>query len=223
MDIHQTLFWIGHASFYIKTERGTIFVDPFNISAKITEKADLVLITHAHVDHWSKEDIKKIIKPEAEIICPQGCINEGDFKNIRVVKPGFADSFRGMGLSTIPAYNTKPERLMMHPKTNEWVGWIVDVNGFKIYHAGDTDFINEMKGLKGIGASLLPMGGHYVMDVDEAVEAAKAIGANYAIPMHYKMLLGKENADAAEQKFKKELSNALIMNEVQEAAYEFKK
>ncbi len=214
MDINKTLFWIGHASFYIKLDGYNIFIDPFQVGPSIKEKADLVLITHAHSDHWSKDDLKKVMKPDAEIMCPQGCMNEDNYKNFRIIAPGFGDKFRGVELRTIPAYNTKKERLMFHPKENNWVGWIVNVNGFSIYHAGDTDFITEMKELKNIGASLLPMGGHYVMDVDEAMMAAKAIGAQYAIPMHYKMLLGKDGTAAAEEKWRK-LGNAMIMKEVQ--------
>jgi L-ascorbate metabolism protein UlaG (beta-lactamase superfamily) len=222
-NINNILFWVGHAAFYIKAGSKTIFIDPFNIGNTVKEKADLILITHAHYDHCNKDDINKVIKPETEILCPQGCFKDGDFKNLRVIKPGFSDSFHNVPISTIPAYNVKKERLMFHPKENQWVGWIVDIDGFKIYHAGDTDFISEMRGLRGMGASLLPMGGTYVMDVDEAIEAAKAINAQNAVPMHYKALLGKAASDAAEEKFKKGLTNALIMKEVQAAAYEFKK
>jgi L-ascorbate metabolism protein UlaG (beta-lactamase superfamily) len=220
-DLTKNLFWIGHASFYIKAEGANIFIDPFNISPAVREKADLILITHAHMDHCSKDDIKKVMKNnETEIICPAGCFNEGDFRNFRVVKPGFIDKFRGMEIITIPAYNYKEERRSFHPRENGWVGWIVDVDGYKIYHAGDTDFIEEMKELEGIGVSLLPVGGHYVMTVEEAMDAAKAINAQAAVPMHYKALLGKEGSVQAEEKWKM-LKNAVLMKEVQEPMYSF--
>ncbi len=221
MDMDKTLFWIGHASFYIKTDNGTIFIDPFNIGSAIREKADLILITHAHYDHCNKQDVMKVMKPDTEIICAPGCFKDGDFKNFMVAEPGFRDKFRGTQISAVPAYNTAKERLAFHPKENRWIGWIVDVNGFNIYHAGDTDFINEMKSLKNIGASLLPIGGTYVMTVDEAIEAAKAINAQHAVPMHYKQLLGKDGSAAAEEKFRKGLKNALVMKEVQEPKYGF--
>ncbi len=221
MDLNKKLFWIGHASFYIKHNDKTIFIDPFNLSDSVKEKADLILITHAHSDHWSKNDIKKIIKPETEILCSNGCLNEDNFRNFRTVEPGFETDFHKMKISTIPAYNTNKERLSIHPKSNKWVGYIIDIDGFRIYHAGDTDFIDEMKSLKGLGASLLPIGGHYVMDVDEAIQAASAINATYAVPMHYKLLLGKEGSAAAEEKFKKNLGNAMIMKEIQEPSFRF--
>ncbi|MFI5412729.1 MAG: MBL fold metallo-hydrolase [Candidatus Micrarchaeales archaeon] len=221
MDINNFLFWIGHASFYIKHNDKIIFIDPFNISNSIREKADLILITHAHSDHFSKDDIKKVMKPEAEIICSNGCFKDSDFKNFRVIEPGFETDYHGLKINAIPAYNTKKERLMFHPKSNKWVGYIVDVDGFKIYHAGDTDFIEEMKSLNGLGASLLPIGGTYVMEVEEAIQAASAINAKYAVPMHYKQLLGKEGSAAAEEKWRKNLKNALIMKEVQEPKFSF--
>ncbi len=138
-----------------------------------------------------------------------------------MIKPGFTDEFRGIGIGTVPAYNYREERRNFHPKENGWIGWIVDVNGYRIYHAGDTDFIDEMKGLGNIGASLLPIGGHYVMTVDEAIEAAKVINAQKAVPMHYKALLGKEGSERAEEKFRKNLKNAAVMKEIQEPMYSF--
>ena len=221
MDINKRLSWIGHASFYIKGGGFNIFVDPFRISSLIKEKADFVLITHAHMDHCSKDDILRVLKPEGEVICPQGCFEDGSFKNFTLSKPGFAAKLKSASVEAIPAYNTKKERLAFHPKENGWVGYIIDVGGFKIYHAGDTDHIDEMDGLRGIGASLLPIGGTYVMDVDEAIGAANAIKAEHSVPMHYKMLLGREGSARAEERFKSEAVNALVMKEEQPAEYSF--
>ena len=212
-DLQKTLFWIGHASFYIKTGSGTIFIDPFNIGDSIMDRADLILITHAHYDHCNKADIKKVMKPDAEIYAPSGCL-EGDFKNKTVTAPGFSTDWKGIKIGCIPAYNNKPDRINFHPRANNWVGYIIDIGGFNIYHAGDTDFIDEMKQLKNIGAGLLPMGGKYVMDVDEMITAARTINPVYVVPMHYKRLL-EDNGVAAETKLKKELKNALVMREVQ--------
>lgn len=212
---------MGHAAFYIKGDGYTVFIDPFKIGPEVREKADLILVTHAHSDHASRDDILRVMKPDAKVICAPGCFADGDFRNMEVIRPGGRSEFKTAGISAVPAYNVVKERLSAHPKSKNWVGYVVDMNGCRIYHAGDTDFIEEMKGMRGISASLLPVGGTFTMDVDEAMSAARAIKAEFAVPMHYKMLLGKAGAAEAEEKFKKGLPNALVMKEVQEPVYGF--
>jgi L-ascorbate metabolism protein UlaG (beta-lactamase superfamily) len=221
MGINDILFWVGHACFYVKANGVNIFIDPFRVPTQIKEKADLILITHAHMDHCSKDDIQKIIKKDTVTISSQGCLEEKGYKDVITSKPGFKYDFRGIGIEAIPAYNNISDRLNYHPKANNWVGYILDVNSTRIYHAGDTDFIKEMKDLKGINAALLPMGGTYTMNVDEAIDAGKAIDATSTIPMHYKNLLGREGSVVAEEKFKHGLKNALVMKEVVEPTYSF--
>ena len=221
MDITEKLFWIGHASFYVKHNGKNIFIDPFNVSDKIGEKADLVIITHAHGDHYSVKDINKVMKPNAELVFPNNCIDGDAFKNPRIIAPGESFDYNGVKISAVPAYNNKKEKINFHPKANKWVGYVIDVDGFSIYHAGDTDFIDEMKTMKDIGASLLPIGGTYVMNVDEGIDAANAIKAQYSIPMHYKALLGREGSAAAEQKWKSKAINPYLMKEMQEPMFKF--
>ena len=222
-EINNILFWIGHASFYIKTKETTLFIDPFNVDSNIVkERADLVLITHAHFDHCSRADLFKIIKPDGKIISSQGCLTKRDYNNLEIIKPGYNGKFNDISISAIPAYNLKSERLSFHPRENEWVGYIIDAAGLRFYHAGDTDFIPEMKKLKGLDVAMLPVGGTYTMDVDEAIEAAKSIDSKFIVPMHYKNLLGVDGSKKAEEKLKKGLNNLLIMNEVQKPTYAFK-
>ncbi|MEM0149882.1 MAG: MBL fold metallo-hydrolase [Candidatus Micrarchaeaceae archaeon] len=215
------LFWIGHSSFYIKSNNRTLYIDPFRISSSIAqrEKADLILVTHAHFDHFSAADIEKIKKDSTLIITSTQTLSNGG--NVKIARPGFKYNFEGINIEAVPAYNLKKERLSFHPKSNEWIGYVIDTGKERIYHAGDTDFIPEMKALKGIDIALLPIGGTYTMGVDEAVEAAKSIDAKYAAPMHYKNLLGIEGSKAAEEKFRKSLGNALVLKEVQEPTYSF--
>lgn len=237
-DVEKILFWIGHASFYIKEHHTqistepfitaqphdyTVFIDPFNISDSIKEKADLILITHAHFDHWSMKDIDKVSKSSTKMIIPPLCNGSERYKGVEIAKPGFKMSIASADLliSAIPAYNLKSERLQFHPRSNDWVGYIIEVGGLKIYHAGDTDFIPEMRALRHIDVAILPMGGTYTMGVDEFIEAAKAIKAKHVVPVHYKNLLGKEGSIAAENKLREHLDNVLFMKEVQPPTYAF--
>ncbi|MGA2799966.1 MAG: MBL fold metallo-hydrolase [Candidatus Micrarchaeaceae archaeon] len=219
MEIDDTLFWIGHASFYIKARNSTIFIDPFRVGSAVKEKADLVLVTHAHFDHNSKEDIDKVSKGNTKYIGAAKCL-EG-YKMAAVSKPGFRTLFNGIKIEAVPAYNNREERLQFHPKAENWVGYIIEIDGTRIYHAGDTDSIPEMAGLKDIDIALLPMGGKYTMTMEEALGAEKAINAKSIVPMHYKMLLGEEGSRRLEKELKAKLDNVHIMREVQAPIYSF--
>ncbi len=222
MDLKDALFWIGHASFYIKSEGMTVFIDPFNVSDSLKDRADVVLITHAHFDHCSRKDIEKVLKSESRVIAAQGCLNAGDYGGITIAKPGFRERIGSLEIEAVPAYNMKSERLQFHPRINGWVGYVLGIGGMRIYHAGDTDFVPEMKNLKDIDAALLPVGGTFTMDVSEAIEAVKEISPCFFVPMHYKNLLGKDGSKAAEEQIRKSVKGAMIMKEVQEPTYAFK-
>ena len=200
----DNLSWFGHASFSIENKIGKkfYFVDPFDLKRTPNEKADAIFVTHAHHDHWSPTDIRKILKPDTAVIATNGCQNLNLSNNaFIIVEPGRVMTVAGIRIKTIPAYNFKPDRLNYHPKENKWVGYVLEVGETRIYHAGDTDFIPEMKTLTDIDVAMLPVGGTYVMDVKEAIQAANAINAKVAVPMHYRMLL-KDRAKAAEEEFK---------------------
>ncbi|MDE1857137.1 MAG: MBL fold metallo-hydrolase [Candidatus Micrarchaeota archaeon] len=221
MGYEQMLHWIGHASFYIKGGGATVFIDPFRVSDHIREKADIVLVTHAHFDHYSKEDIKRVMGDGCEIISSPTCPADKEFDGVRVMKPGSKYSSHGVSIEAVPAYNVKGERLKYHPRSNGWVGYVVEVDGTRTYHAGDTDFVEEMKSIRDIDIALLPSGGTYTMDYREAVEAGKAIGARHTAPIHYKNLLGEAGAKEAESYFTKNLKGAAILKEVQQPTYHF--
>ncbi|HQE79774.1 MAG TPA: MBL fold metallo-hydrolase [Syntrophorhabdaceae bacterium] len=179
----KNIHWLGHDTFKITVDK-TIYIDPFKIKSKDT--ADIVLITHGHHDHCSPEDIGKITGPKTLIITPQSCA-EKISGNIKVVKREDNLDINGITIEVVPAYNVNKQ---YHPRSADGVGYIFDIKGIKIYHAGDTDRIPEMKGFRKINIALLPVSGKYVMTAEEAVLAALDIKPDIAIPMHYGAIIG---------------------------------
>ena len=154
------LHWLGHASFKVSGET-VVYLDPYLI--KKDEPADVVLVSHNHFDHFSPDDIKKIQKPETVVVATEDCVPKIDGK-ATIVKPGEKVTVKGLEIEAVPAYNTnKP----FHPRENGWVGYVLTVKGRRIYFAGDTDRIPEMKEIKA-DIALLPVSGTYVMTAEEA-------------------------------------------------------
>ena len=174
----ENIFWLGHDSFRLKGEK-VVYVDPWKLAAG-AEKADLVLVTHDHYDHLSKDDIAKISKAGTVVVGPQAVAAKLG-GNITVVKSGDTITAAGVPIEVVAAYNPNKK---FHPKSAGYVGYIVTLNGKRIYHAGDTDLIPEMTQIK-TDIALLPVSGTYVMTAPEAAEAANTIKPALAIPMHY--------------------------------------
>jgi L-ascorbate metabolism protein UlaG (beta-lactamase superfamily) len=210
----ENIRWFGHASFAIidSSNKKIYFIDPFEMPELGSERADLIFITHAHHDHLSEGDINHLLKPETIVIATSdslATLNITDSQKFNVT-PNQEYEIQGVKFETIPAYNNHPERTA-HLKSNNWVGYILYVNGLKIYHAGDTDFIDEMKSLnsKNLDIAMLPIGGTYTMDAEEAAGAANAIAAKITIPIHYHRLLG-DKAKNAEEKFKSGVTSSEV-------------
>lgn len=181
--------WLGHASFKLAGKK-VIYIDPFQIPEG--EPADIILITHPHHDHCSVDDVKKIVKLDTVIIAPIDCqskIAEGKFHyaEFKNVVPGDKISIYGYHISAVPAYNVNKH---FHNKSDEWVGYVVSDGNKSIYHAGDTDFIQEMASIK-TDVAMLPVGGTYTMNAREAAQATFAMKPKVAIPMHYGSIVGK--------------------------------
>ena len=212
----EHIHWFGHASFYINDKNGNkiYYVDPFDLRGRGKDKADIVFITHAHYDHFSPEDLEQILSEQTIVVAPPDILAKIDISNDRKfeVQPNKSYEVKGFKFSTIPAYNTHPDRLKFHPRENNWVGYIFELNGKKVYHAGDTDFTPEMKDLKSLNLdiALLPIGGTYTMDAKEAAEAANTIEAKITIPMHYKNM-NKGREKEVEEEFRGLVTNSEVI------------
>ncbi len=204
----ENIHWLGHDSFKVVGKNVTVFTDPFRL--KKSDRADIILITHEHYDHCSPEDVQKIQTPDTVIVATADCASKLS-GNIKTVKPGDVLEIKGVKIEAVPAYNTNKE---FHPKANGWVGYIFEVDGKRIYIAGDTDYIPEMKDFKDVNIALLPVSGTYVMTADEAVQAALDIRPDVAIPMHYGSIVGTESdAERFAEKLKGKIEVVILKEE----------
>ncbi len=180
-----------HSSIRINKEK-TIYIDPFKIDRNYND-ADIVFITHDHYDHYSEEDIDKVINENTTIIISEELLTKllrkGINKNaIITVEPNKNYMVQGIKFETISAYNTNKT---FHPKENGWVGYIIIINGIRYYIAGDTDITEENKQVK-CDVAFVPVGGTYTMDFKEAASLINEIKPKIAIPIHYGSIVGTE-------------------------------
>jgi L-ascorbate metabolism protein UlaG (beta-lactamase superfamily) len=180
------LRWFGKSAFRLSAKSGhVIFFDPVRIPSS-AGPADVILVTHPHPDHFDKRTIAGLRKPETLIVSPQSMARPG-YEGISV---GQTIRIDGVTVGAVPAYNlTSP----FHRRSKRWVGYLVEVDGLRVYHAGDTDVIPEMKDLKP-DIALLPVGGFFTMGCRGAASAAASLGAVLCVPMHYGRLIGGSGA-----------------------------
>ncbi len=190
-DILKDLSWLGHDCILYQNIK-TLYFDPFEIAGG--PPADLILISHDHFDHCSPDDVKKIQTKDTIIVTEADSAKKLTGR-IEIIKPGETKIIQGISIEAVPSYNTNKD---FHPQAKGWLGFIVTLNGVRLYHSGDTDFIPEMKTIKA-DIAFLPVSGTYVMTAKEAAEAAKNLNPQIAIPMHYGAIVGSED-DAREFK-----------------------
>lgn len=169
----------------------TLYFDPWQIDEERLD-ADYVFITHEHYDHFSPEDIRKVIKADGYLVIPEsmsgmtGDITTIPENHIVTVRPGEKREIARLMVEVYPAYNQgKP----FHNKRSGWVGYLITMDAEKYYVSGDTDEIPEIRNIK-CDVAFLPIGGKYTMDASEAAHLIKSLHPRVVIPTHYGSVVG---------------------------------
>ncbi len=183
------LTWLGHASFKIAAGDITLYIDPWKLASAAPD-ADFILVSHSHYDHYSEPDIKAISKPDTQLIASADVIEQHG--SGQAIAPGQTLELGSLILTAIPAYNPAKQ---FHPRANDWLGFIIEFEGKRIYYAGDTDVTEEMKALTDIDLALLPVGGTYTTGPAEAASAVNTFIPARALPYHWGDIVG-EKSDA---------------------------
>jgi len=178
-----------HSSIRINKGK-VIYIDPFKIETNYND-ADIIFITHDHYDHYSEEDINKVKKQDTIIVAPKDLLTkllDKGFKkeNIILVEQNKKYEIYGIKFETVLAYNFNKK---FHPKENDWVGYIIELEGIRYYIAGDTDVTEENKKVK-CDVAFVPVGGTYTMNFKEAADLVNKIKPKIAVPTHYGSVVG---------------------------------
>lgn len=169
----------------------TVYCDPLKIDE--AHDADVIFITHSHWDHFSPEDIVKAMKSDTIIVVPADLtakVMELGFANNQVVTvaPNQELTVHGLNVKTVPAYNIDKD---FHPKANNWVGYVFNIDGTTYYAMGDTDALPENESIA-CDALLIPIGGTYTMNADEAAVFTNRLKPKVVVPIHYGMVVGNQ-------------------------------
>lgn len=176
----------------------TIYVDPYLRSEK-THDADLILITHAHYDHFNEPSLRNAANENTHIICPYSMENDlkrlGIGRGMTAMQEGATaadlEGLDGITVEAVPAYNMNKS---YHPKKNGWLGYIITMDGVRYYAAGDTDALPELEDVD-CDIAFVPVGGTFTMTAEEASGLVDKIAPKYAVPIHYGTIVGRA-ADA---------------------------
>jgi L-ascorbate metabolism protein UlaG (beta-lactamase superfamily) len=190
--------WFRQAAFRWAGDGLTVYIDPWGLGED-EAPADLILITHAHSDHFDPDDIAKVRTGSTKIAAPHDVAADlsGD---VTPVAPGESHEIAGVHVATVPAYNVQEDRLDKHPKEKRWVGYVLELDGSSYYHAGDTDHAPELDAVRA-DVAFLPIGGTYTMDPAQAGGLARSIVPRLAVPMHYGFVVGSPSDS---ERFRKE-------------------
>jgi L-ascorbate metabolism protein UlaG (beta-lactamase superfamily) len=179
--------FVGHASLVFSHGGKTIHVDPFGKLADYATlpKADLVLITHAHGDHLDPAALAAIRRPDTQVVIAPDC--DGKVEGAITLQNGERKTLAGIEIAAVPAYNlvhTRPDGTPYHPK-GRGNGYVLTFGDTRVYVAGDTENVPEMKALGQIAVAFLPMNLPYTMTPEMVADAARAFRPRILYPYHF--------------------------------------
>lgn len=185
--------WLKHAGFKIKTPEGVIYIDPYLISVEL-EKADVILLTHTHYDHLDEPSLKQLIKPETTIFCSEDCVDLlmpwAKVKSLQPMLPKEEKVFGHLKIQATPAYNIEKP---FHPQEKHWLGFILEIEGYRLYFLGDTDVLEDMEHVQ-CDFAFFPVSGIYMMNAHEAALLAQKMKPKImSFPMHWGCIVDDQN------------------------------
>jgi L-ascorbate metabolism protein UlaG (beta-lactamase superfamily) len=176
-----------------------IHVDPLRVDED--SEADFVLLTHPHYDNFSEDDIARVRGERTVLIAPASMKKQLDEAD-HFMRPGDMLQLEGFDVLAVPAHNVEKK---FHTPEHGWLGYVFTIGGTTYYHAGDTDFLPSMFGIR-CDVAFLPIGGHYTMGVAEAAKAGEACGAEVIVPIHWGEPHGtEEDVDRLRELFSREV------------------
>ena len=177
-DSLEGITWFRGSSVRIRQMGVEIHIDPLSVDED--SEADFVLLTHPHYDNFSEDDIARVRGEGTVIIAPASMKKQLDDAD-HFMRPGDMLQLDGFDVLAVPAHNVDKK---FHTAEQGWVGYVFTVGDTTYYHAGDTDFLSSMHGIR-CDVAFLPVGGHYTMGVEDAARAGEACGAEVIVPIHW--------------------------------------
>lgn len=184
----QNITWFRQAAMRVQANDLVVYIDPWGTSGD-DEPADVILLTHAHDDHFRPEEIDRLTKDSTKIAAPRDVANELSGA-VTAVSPGQSHELGDARVQTVPAYNIVEHRLDKHPRAKGWVGYLLTLGGSTYYHSGDTDALPELEEIESDVAMVCIGGDPFTMGPSEAAGLVRAMTPGMAVPMHYGFVVG---------------------------------
>jgi L-ascorbate metabolism protein UlaG (beta-lactamase superfamily) len=197
--------WFRQSAMRLRTDDLVVYIDPWGTSED-DEPGDVILLTHAHDDHFQPGEIDHLRKGSTKVAAPHDVANELSGA-VTAVAPGQSHELGGVRFQTVPAYNAVEHRLDKHPKANGWVGYVLTLAGSTYYHSGDTDALPELEAITTDVAMVCIGGDPFTMGPPEAGGLVRAMKPRLAVPMHYGFIVG---SPAFATEFRREADPILV-------------